>query len=505
MSFRLTRRGFVRAAVRRQLLRRKIETMKRSTLAALLVPLCLFAFAAPTAAAADRPNIVFILADDLGYGDLGSYGQRVIQTPRLDRMAAEGIRFTQFYAGSTVCAPSRSVLMTGQHLGHTWVRGNAGAGNMIIQSLRDEDITVAEMLKRAGYATALIGKWGLGEVGQPGHPLRQGFDMFFGYLNQVHAHNYYPEFLWRGLEKVQLSNVVQPAPRAYGGFRGGWATVRKEYSHDLFMEEALGWIERHKDGPFFLYLALTIPHANNEGTRGTGNGQEVPDYGIYAREDWPEPDKGQAAMITRMDRDVGRLLDLLRRLGIDKNTLVLFSSDNGPHVEGGNDPLRFNPSGPLRGMKRDLYEGGVRVPFIAWWPGKIQPNRTSDHVGYFGDFMATACELAGVEPPAGIDSVSFLPTLLGETSRQQQHDYLYWEFYERGSAQAVGMGHWKAVRQPMWTGRIELYDLSRDPAERYDIARAHPDVVRKVRAIMRQAHVHNDNWRAPLPCPVSKP
>ena len=259
-----------------------------------------------TAAAGDRPNVIFILADDLGYGDLGSYGQTVIRTPALDKVAADGIRFTQFYAGATVCAPSRSVLMTGQHTGHTHVRGNARGPDMTAQSLRDEDITVAEVLKSAGYATGLFGKWGLGDVGLEGHPLKQGFDAFFGYLNQVHAHNYYPEFLWRGMERVPLRNEVRRVSRVYGGFRGGWATERNEYSHDVIMRDAMAWIEEQRESPFFLYLALTIPHANNEGTRGTGDGAEVPEYGIYDREDWPNPDKGQAAMITRMDRDVGR-------------------------------------------------------------------------------------------------------------------------------------------------------------------------------------------------------
>jgi len=451
-----------------------------------------------SAASADRPNIVFVLADDLGYGDLGCYGQRVIRTPRLDQMAAEGMRFTDFYAGATVCAPSRCVLMTGQHLGHCQVRGNAGGDNMLRQSLRDADITVAEALKSADYATALIGKWGLGEIDEPGHPLRQGFDYFYGYLNQVHAHNYWPEFLWRNLEKVKLGNVVHRVSRPYGGFPGGWATKRMEYSHDLFVAEALKWIESHKEEPFFLYLALTLPHANNEAARGTGNGAEVPDYGIYAKRDWSDPDKGHAAMITYLDRDLGRLLDHLRALGLAENTLVLFSSDNGPHMESHNDPLRFNPSGPLRGMKRDLYEGGIRVPLIAWWPGMIRPGQVSGYVGYFGDLMATVCELARVDTPPNTDSISFLPTLLGQPDSQKEHEYLYWEFYERGSAQAVRWGNWKGVRKPMITGRIELYDVVRDPGEKYDLSRRQ-DVVREIRKIMEEAHVEHPNWRVPAP------
>ncbi len=471
--------------------------MKLGMIWVLMVWVALTGVVANAQPGGEKPNIIFIMADDLGYGDLGSYGQEIIQTPRLDQMAAEGVRFTDFYAGATVCAPSRCVLMTGRHLGHAHVRGNAGASAMMVQSLRDQDVTVAEVAKSAGYSTALIGKWGLGELDQPGHPLKQGFDSFYGYLNQVHAHNYYPEFLWRDKEKVKLSNVVQAAPRAYGGFQGGWATERNEYTHDLLMEDALKWVEKHKDGPFFLYLPLTIPHANNEGTPGVGNGAEVPDYGIYEHLDWPEPDKGQAAMITRMDRDVGRLLDKLRSLGLAENTLVIFSSDNGPHNEAGHDPLRFNPSGPLRGMKRDLYEGGIRVPFVAWWPSKIQPGRVSDHVGYFGDLMATMGELAGAKTPDDVDSVSFLPTLLGQPDNQQEHRYLYWEFYEGGSAQAVRMGKWKGVRKPMLKGPVELYDLSLDPGEKYNVARGHRDVVKEIEPIMERAHVAHPNWKAP--------
>ena len=454
----------------------------------------LLGVAVGTAGAADRPNMIFILADDLGYGDLGSYGQQVIRTPSLDRMAAEGIRFTQFYAGATVCAPSRSVLMTGQHTGRTHVRGNARG---TAQSLRDEDVTVAEVLKSAGYATGLFGKWGLGEVGMEGHPLSQGFDAFFGYLNQVHAHNYYPEFLWRGLEKVPLRNKVERTPRPYGGFEGGWATERNEYSHDLIMREALAWVDEQKDSPFFLYLALTIPHANNEATRAVGDGAEVPEYGVYDAEDWPNPDKGQAAMITRMDRDVGTLLRRLAELGIAEKTLVLFSSDNGPHNESNHDLLRFNPSGDLRGIKRDLYDGGIRVPLLAWWPGTIRAGQVSDHIGYFGDLMATAADLSGLDAPPDTDSISFAPTLLGRAGEQRTHDYLYWEFYEAGSSQAVRIGQWKGVRKPMLTGRLELYDVLRDEGERYDVARNYPEVAGEIEAIMEEAHVPHPNWQTP--------
>ncbi|MEM8669586.1 MAG: arylsulfatase [Planctomycetota bacterium] len=455
----------------------------------------LFVSSAFSLAAAERPNLIFILADDLGYGDLGCYGQKVIQTPRLDRMAAEGMKFSQFYAGNTVCAPSRSVLMTGQHMGHTHVRGNAGGSNMLIQSLRDEDVTVAEVLQPAGYTSALIGKWGLGQVDQPGFPMRQGFDVFYGYLNQVHAHNYYPEFLWSGDQKQPLRNVVERAERSYGGFTGGAATKRIEYTHDLFVDEASKFLREHTAEPFFLYLPLTIPHANNEATRMTGDGAEVPDYGIYAEKDWPQQDMGQAAMITRMDADVGRILDLLGELGIAENTLVFFTSDNGPHNEAGHNLERFNPSGPLRGTKRALYEGGIRVPGIAWWPGTIKPGSTTDHVAYFGDWMATAADLAGIDPPDDIDSISFGPTLRADSAAQKKHDYLYWEFYEQGSRQAVRFEDWKAIRQPMTTGKIQLFDLSKDLGEKSDVAKDHPDLVKRAAAMMDEAHVPHPNWK----------
>lgn len=451
-----------------------------------------------------QPNLIFILTDDLGYGDLGCYGQKRIQTPRLDQMAAEGMRFTDFYAGNTVCAPSRSVLMTGLHMGHTHVRGNASGPDMSKQSLRDKDVTVAEVLKSAGYTTGLCGKWGLGDDalgGRAGLPRKQGFDFFYGYLNQVHAHNYYPEFLWRNESKEKLANVVTPAARSYGGFTGGWATVKVDYTHDLIANEAIEFIQEKGSSaekkPFFLYLALTIPHANNEATRGVGDGQEVPDHGIYADKEWSNPDKGQAAMITRMDSDVGRILDLLDELNISENTVVMFSSDNGPHNEGGHHPELFDPAGPLRGMKRALYEGGIRVPMIVRWPGTTPPGTTSDHVGYFGDLMATAAELAGVDGPAGTDSVSFVPTITGNSDSQRPHDYLYWEFYEQGGRQAVRSGKWKAIRQPWQTAQsnTELYDLSRDIGETKDLAKDNPDVVKRLEAMMDKAHTPHPNWQ----------
>ncbi len=434
--------------------------------------------------AARPPNLIFILADDLGYGDLGCYGQPRIETPRIDQMAREGMRFTQFYAGSTVCAPSRCVLMTGLNTGHCRIRGNARV------NLAPTDRTVAELLRQAGYATGLTGKWGLGQEGSSGVPTRQGFDFFFGYLDQAHAHNYYPTFLLRNEERVRLGNVVPNE----GPDGQGVASVKVEYSHDRISDEALRFIEQHKDRPFFLYLALTIPHANNEAGK---QGMEVPELGIYAERDWPDPEKGFAAMVTRMDRDVGRLLDRLKQYGIDDQTIVLFTSDNGPHREGGHDPDFFDSNGPLRGIKRDLYEGGVRVPMIVRWPGHVRPGAVSDHVGYFGDFMATAADLTGVRAPGDLDSISFAPSLLGRDAEQRKHDFLYWEFYEGRSAQAVRQGDWKALRSPMLSGRIELYNLARDLGEHADVAGEHAEVVARLGRIMERAHVPSPDWRVP--------
>ncbi len=353
---------------------------------------------------APRPNIVFILSDDLGYGELGCYGQKLIQTPRIDRMAAEGMHFTNCYAGSTVCAPSRCTLMTGFHTGHCRIRGNAAV------PLLPEDVTVAKLLKSAGYATGILGKWGLGEPGSTGVPTRQGFDYWFGYLDQVHAHNYYPDYLWRNETKVPLPNVVEK----------GVATKRVVYSHDLFAAESLEFVEKHKNEPFFLYLALTIPHANNEAFTAGKDGMEVPDDKPYSDRAWPRVEKNKAAMITRMDADVGRLLDKLKELGLDERTLVFFTSDNGPHHEGGVDPAFFHAAGPLRGGKRDLYDGGIREPMIARWPGHIAAGQTSNFVWAFWDFLPTAAELAARGRPRGSTASPSLPCFLLQPESRRQ-------------------------------------------------------------------------------------
>jgi len=340
---------------------------------------------------------------------------------------------------------------------------------------------VAECLKAAGYATACIGKWGLGEADTTGAPWKQGFDLFFGYLNQGHAHNYWTTFLWRNGERVRLANVV-PDENAKGM---GVATERKQYSHDLFTEEALAFIDRSKDRPFFLYLPYTIPHANNQ---AGSHGMEVPDQGPFAGENWPEQEKNFASMVWRLDRDVGRLIDRLRQHGLDRDTLVLFSSDNGPHKEGGHDPNFFDSNGPLRGIKRDLYEGGIRVPMIGWWPGRIAPGRTSDHISIFYDFLPTACEVAGVAPPKAIDGISYLPALLGKP--QREHAYLFWRFAERGGKMAVRAGRWKAVWLNIGKkagGSCELYDLETDLGETTDVADGHPDVVARLTAFAQRA------------------
>jgi len=439
----------------------------------------------------NRPNIIFILADDLGYGDLGCYGQKTIQTPNIDKLAEEGMRFTDHYAGSTVCAPSRCCLMTGFHTGHALIRGNANV------PLRPSDVTVAELLKGAGYSTGIIGKWGLGEADSTGIPNRQGFDYWFGYLNQRHAHNYYPAYLWKNEEKFELKNEVNHVIGGQDRTPGGVATKRVEYSHDLFAADALRFVEQNKNGPFFLYLALTIPHANNE----AGNrGMEVPSYEPYADKDWPEPQKGHAAMITRMDGDIGKLMAKIKKLGLDNDTLVMFSSDNGPHKEGGGDPEFFNASGPLKGYKRALYEGGIRVPFIARWPGRIKEGSVSNHISAFWDFLPTCCELLDVKTPEGIDGISMLPTLLGKPGQQKEHEYLYWEFHEQGKRQAVRMGDFKGVRQNVAkdpNGPIELYNLKNDIGEKDNIAARHSGVVAKIKAYMKTARTPSEHW--PLP------
>jgi len=435
-----------------------------------------------------QPNVLYILADDLGYGDLGCYGQEKTKTPNLDRLAREGMRFTQHYAGCTVCSPSRCALMTGRHTGHCTVRANSDV------LMRTGEPTLASVLKGAGYRTACIGKWGIGHPPPPGDPQRFGFDAFYGYLSMWHAHNAYPEFLWRNSEKVLLRNVVRHPSTHYKENQAeltGYAEKRVDLASDLCTQESHQFIGETSQ-PFFLFLCYTVPHANNEAIElGAPHGIEVPDLGPYEKEKWPEAEKAKAALISRMDADIGALLAALKQRKVDGNTLVIFASDNGPHREGGVNPDFLASSGPLRGAKRDLYEGGIRVPMIALWPGHIRAGRVSSHVSAFWDILPTFAEVAGVPSPKNLDGISLLPELLGRL--QPKHEYLYWEFHEGASKQAVRMADWKAVRLAP-SASIELYDLKSDPGEQNDVAALHPDVITRMREILERSRNDEATW-----------
>jgi arylsulfatase A-like enzyme len=438
-----------------------------------LAVLCLaMTFLGPTVHAAERPNIIFIMADDLGSADLGCYGQKEIRTPNLDRLAAQGTRFTQVYAGCTVCAPSRSVLQTGQHTGHTRIRSNASklkgdigeSGEKYRYYLHDEDVTVAEVLKSAGYATGMTGKWGLGEAQSTGQPNRQGYDQWFGYLNQDTAKKYYPPFLWLNKERFDLV--------------GNADGRREQYSHDLLTGFALNFIRAHRDEPFFLYVPYTIPHAAHE----------VPDLGDYAGKEWPDEARQYAAMVSRMDADVGRIVELVDSLKLSEKTLIFFTSDNG-----GPAPFDsvFHDNGILRGKKGTMYEGGLRVPMIARWPGHVPAGQTSDVPWYFADFLPTAAELAGASVPGKIDGVSVLPTLLGK--KQDLADrFLYWEIHPN-FRQAVRWRHWKAVREGS-KSPLQLYDLTSDPTESRNVAERNPQVVAEITKFLSTARTESDAY-----------
>jgi arylsulfatase A-like enzyme len=440
------------------------------------------------ATSAARPNIVFILADDLGYGDVGCFGQKQIKTPNIDRLASEGVRFTQFYAGCTVCTPSRCVLMTGLHTGHCNERGNGDENSPINKPI------LPEVLKSAGYDTMAIGKWGIGEPGGPNLPTHHGFDSFYGYLDNVHAHNYYPTFLWRDDQKVKLTNIV-PDEKPNGG---GVSTNKAQYSNDLFADEALKYIDAHKSAerPFFLYLPFTIPHANNE---ARNHGTEVPDVGQYKNKDWPDVEKGFAGMVSRLDDYVGRILKKLKDDGLEENTIVVFTSDNGPHHEGGHDAAFFQSWGPLRGTKRDFTEGGVREPTIIRWPGHTHAGTTSDYIGGFQDALPTFATAANVAVPPSLDGINFIPAIEGNNAAQAKHPYLYWEFYEGKTSQAVRAADWKAIRIPMLSGTIQLFDLKTDLHEDHDVAANHPEIVEKLKAMMDEAHTPHTIAGAPAP------
>ncbi len=425
-----------------------------------------------------RPNIIFILADDLGYGDLSCYGQRHFQTPHLDRMAEEGLMFTDHYSGSTVCAPSRACLLTGMHTGHVYQRFNGD-----VQFREDpHDVTIARRLADAGYHTAMIGKSGLSCRSNDGAlPNRKGFEVFFGYISHNAAHRYFPKSLWRNGHRVD-----------YPGNAGKHGDT---YSGDLFRTEALQFLEDHAAGPFFLHLSLQQPHADlavpDEWKQPFfAKFDDEPYAGEHYRAE-PHPKATFAGMITYLDDTVGQVLAKLKDLGIDETTLVLFSSDNGAMSEGGWSRDHFNSSGPLRGGKRDLYEGGIRVPTIARWPGTIEPRTETDHVSAFWDFAPTACELVGAPMPDVTDGISYAPTLLGNGD-QAQHEYLYWEFYEQGGKQAVRWGKWKGIRLHVGrdpAGPLELYDLASDLGETKNVAADHPEIVARIEQFMKAAHV----------------
>jgi arylsulfatase len=452
-------------------------------LAAVAVP-------APAADNPRKPNIVLIVADDLGTYELGCYGQTKIKTPNVDKLAAGGAKLTRFYAGCAVCAPSRCALMTGKHMGHTTVRDNRQfkKGQEGQFPIRADDVTVAELLKANGYVTGAMGKWGLGNWDTSGTPMKHGFDLFYGYNCQAHAHSHYPTYIYRNGEKVEL--------KENDGKTG------KQYTQDLFEQEAITFIEKNKDKPFFLYLPFIVPHValqvpedsldEYKGKLGDDPPYDGKKNGYLPH---PTPHAAYAAMITRMDRSVGRIVDKLKAAGLEKNTLVIFTSDNGPtHPAGGADSEFFGSAGKLRGFKGSLYEGGIRIPFVAYLPGVIPAGREFDQRLYFPDILPTLCAFADVKAPDKIDGISFWPLLTG--AKQQAHDFLYWEFPSYGGQQAVIEGDWKAVRQNLAKGivKTELYDLSKDESEKNDVSAKNPEVLARLEKLMKDQHTPNPDF-----------
>ena len=457
----------------------------RPTLSFFLLACLSIAVTGARSEATSQPNIIYILLDDAGYGDLSCYGQTKFLTPNIDRLASEGMKFTNHYSGSTVCAPTRSVIMSGLHTGHTPSRGNREIKPVGQFPIPATTFTIAEALKKAGYATGAFGKWGLGNPGSEGDPIHQGFDRFFGYNCQRNAHTYYPTWLFDDLRKIELDG--------------------KTYAHDLIMDKAVEWIDRQHENPFFCFLPVTIPHA----------AMHVPEkYAAPFREKFPEfenkvgrygnnkpfaknPAAQFAGMMTALDEGIGRVLKSLKKHQIDQNTIVLLSSDNGPHKEGGHMPNYFNSNGGLRGFKRDLYEGGIRCPLLVRWPGKVEAGSTSNHISAHWDLFPTFCELAGTNPPEGLDGISFLPTLLGK--EQEKHEHLYWEFYEGGGKRAVRIGKWKAVQnQVNRKGKdapIEIYDLESDRAETSDLAAHNSELIARIQKIFERSHTPSPLWK----------
>ena len=445
----------------------------------------------------EKPNIIFILVDDLGYGDIGCFGQQKIQTPVIDRLAGEGIKFTEAYAGNAVCAPCRSSLMQGLHPGHTRVRGNSYKSYR--ESLQEGDYTVAMMLQEAGYKTGLFGKWGLGLHNQYGIPNRMGFDEFFGYLNQRHAHCQYPEFLYHNTERVyypengthyQIENYRDEQHYDENGVchpLGIEDPSKAKYAFDVYSEKSLEFVRENKDNPFFLYLAYTPPHG----------AYVVPELGAYTELDWPESHKVYAAMISRVDAEIGKLMNLLKELDIDQNTLVMFASDNG-NTDGNAKKdevptnIFFDNESPRAGMKGDILDGAFHVPALARWPGKIKPRQTSDHTWAMWDFLPTVAEIINVQAPDDTDGISILPTLIGSEENQKRHEFLYWEYKEE---QAVRMGNWYGYRDK--PGNLEIYDLEKNPEQDKDLSGEHPQIADKIAEIMKNEHTPSDVWPSP--------
>jgi arylsulfatase A-like enzyme len=445
--------------------------------------------------AAKKPNVIYILADDLGYGDLSCYGQSHFQTPNIDALAKKGMKFTQHYSGSTVCAPSRCALLTGKHIGHAVVRGNSEFMPEGQQPMPADTVTMAHMFQKAGYTTGLFGKWGLGAPGSVSEPLKMGFDRFYGYNCQRQAHHYYPYFLWNDGRREML----------WGNF--GMET--EDYAPDLIQEKTLEFIEANKDEPFFIYYALVQPHAEmfapeekmekyrgkflpESSYEGTDEG---PDFRKFAYGSQPEAHAAFAAMVEVMDEDIGELVAKLEELGLADDTLIMFTSDNGPHTEGGHDPAYFNSNGSQRGTKRDLYEGGIHVPMVACWPGTVPAGIETDHLSAFWDVLPTMADVIGKRKPKGIDGISFLPTLLGK-EEQKEHEYLYWEFHEKKGRVALRQGQWKAVRYDVSEDAdspVELYDLSKDPAEATNVADRNPEVAARLSKLIKSARTESPN------------
>ena len=438
----------------------------------------------PLAIAGDpeKPNFIYLMLDDAGYGDLSCYGQQKFETPNIDRLARHGMRFTQHYSGSTVCAPTRCCLMTGMHTGHSYVRGNRAAKPEGQAPMPADIVTIPRLLRKRGYVTGAFGKWGLGGPGSPSDPAEH-FDNFFGYNCQREAHNYYPDHLWRNRERVELDGT--------------------QYTATMIMDEALKFVQQNRERPFFLYLPVTVPHAAMQAPEPWVKPwrAKFPQFegkiGKYAGTQVDNPAASFAAMMTMTDDGVGQLMSLLENLELAERTYIFVTSDNGPHMEGGHDPRFFNSNGPLKGHKRDLYEGGIRVPLIAWHPGSIPSGSTSDHVSAHWDMLPTICELAGVEAPH-CDGISMVAELTGKGT-QRQHEYLYWEFYERGGRRAVRFGDWKAVQLNVKSvdqeSGIELYDLSKDLGEENDVAEQHPGLVAKAREFFKHAHQPSEFWK----------